>query len=385
MKILKILLILLLILPVVYASDAVIYKNEACGHCSMYLFNLNQFLQEKGITNIQERNLINDESARIELSNLNKEKNIPSELQGHMVVVLNKDLILEGHVPIKVLEELFNTYNGNFPEIILYQDSMDEGISSYKIMNDNKIKECSIDKPIRECTELKDGFWRKSVLLLTIFNGILAGIHPCTISVLLFFIAFLFTIRRTRQEIFKVGASYIIGIFLAYLLIGLGVFKVFTFSTPHFSAIVGAILVSILGLINIISYFTEGRIKFSLGIPSSLKPKILELIHKSTLPAAFIVGLIVGICSFGCTAGIYISIISLLLLKATYVLGFVYLILYNLMFILPLIIILFIASNKRIIEKLEKMEAKEKHYLKLIAGIIMILLAILIFYLTTGH
>ena len=385
MKILKILLILLLILPVVYASDAVIYKNEACGHCSMYLFNLNQFLQKNGITDIQEKNLINDESTRIELSNLNKERNIPPELQGHMVVVLNKNLILEGHVPIKVLEELFKTYNGNFPEIILYQDSMDEGVSSYKIMNDNKIKECSIDKPITECTELKDSFWRKSVLLLTIFSGILAGIHPCTISVLLFFIAFLFTIRRTRQEIFKVGASYIIGIFLAYLLIGLGVFKVFTFSTPHFSAIVGAILVSILGLINIISYFTEGRIKFSLGIPSSLKPKIMELIHKSTLPAAFIVGLIVGICSFGCTAGIYISIISLLLLKATYVLGFVYLILYNLMFILPLIIILFIASNKRIIEKLEKMEAKEKHYLKLIAGIIMILLAILIFYLTTGH
>ena len=385
MKILKILLILLLILPAVYASDAVIYKNEACGHCSMYLFNLNQFLQKNGITDIQEKNLINDESTRIELSNLNKERNIPPELQGHMVVVLNKNLILEGHVPIKVLEELFKTYNGNFPEIILYQDSMDEGVSSYKIMNDNKIKECSIDKPITECTELKDSFWRKSVLLLTIFSGLLAGIHPCTISVLLFFIAFLFTIRRTRQEIFKVGASYIIGIFLAYLLVGLGVFRVFTFSTPHFSAIVGAILVSILGLVNIISYFTEGRIKFSLGIPSSLKPKIMELIHTSTLPAAFIVGVIVGICSFGCTAGIYISIISLLLLKATYVLGFVYLILYNLMFIMPLIIILFIASNKKIVEKLEKMEAKEKHYLKLIAGIIMILLAILIFYLTTGH
>ena len=385
MKILKILLILLLILPAVYASDAVIYKNEACGHCSMYLFNLNQFLQQKGITNIQERNLINDESARIDLSNLNKERNIPPELQGHMVVVLNKDLILEGHVPIKVLEELFNTYDGNFPEIILYQDSMDAGVSTYKIMNDDKIKECSIDKPITECTELKDSFWRKSVLLLTIFSGLLAGIHPCTISVLLFFIAFLFTIRRSRQEIFKVGASYIIGIFLAYLLVGLGIFKVFTFSTPHFSAIVGAILVSILGLVNIISYFTEGKIKFSLGIPSSVKPKLMELIHRSTLPAAFIVGVIVGICSFGCTAGIYISIISLLLLKATYVLGFVYLVLYNLMFILPLIVILFIASNKKIIQKLENIESKEKHYLKLIAGIIMILLALIIFYLTSGH
>lgn len=385
MKILKILIILLLITPIVYASDAIIYKNEACGHCSMYLFNLNQFLQQKGITDIQERNLINDESARIELSNLNKEKNIPPELQGHMVVVLNKDLVLEGHVPIKVLEELFNNYNWNFPEMILYQDSMDAGVSSYKIMKDNKIKECSIDKPITECTELKDSFWRKSVLLLTIFSGLLAGIHPCTISVLLFFIAFLFTIRRSRREIFKVGASYILGIFLAYLLVGLGVFKVFTFSTPHFSAIVGAILVSILGLVNIISYFTEGRIKFSLGIPSSVKPKIMELIHNSTLPAAFVVGVIVGICSFGCTAGIYISIISLLLLKATYVLGFVYLVLYNLMFILPLIAILLIASNKKIVQRLENMESKEKHYMKLIAGIIMILLALLIFYLTSGH
>ena len=35
--------------------------------------------------------------------------------------------------------------------------------------------------------------------------------------------------------------------------------------------------------------------------------------------------------------------------------------------------------------ELENMEAKEKHYLKLIAGIIMILSAILIFYITTGH
>ena len=385
MKLIKILLILLILLPVVYASEVTVYKNEACGHCSMYLSNFRAFLGQKGITDIQEKFLINDESVRQELANINKEKNIPFELQGHMVTIINNNLILEGHVPIKVIEELFQKYNGNFPDIILYQDSMAEDVATYKVMNNGEIKECSVDKDISECTQLKNSFWRKSILGLIIFNGLLAGIHPCTISVLLFFIAFLFTIRRTKKDIFKVGGAYILGIFLAYLLIGLGVFKALTFSTPHFSAIVGAILVAILGLVNILSYFTNGKIKFSLGIPASVKPKLLELMHKSTVPAAFTVGIIVGICSFGCTAGIYISILSLLLLKTTYALGFIYLILYNIMFILPLIIILIAASNKKIVEKLENMEAKEKHYLKLIAGIIMILLAILIFYITAGH
>ena len=49
------------------------------------------------------------------------------------------------------------------------------------------------------------------------------------------------------------------------------------------------------------------------------------------------------------------------------------------MFILPLIIILIIASNRNVVEKMEKLEESEKKYVKLIAGIIMIILGILIF------
>src|SRR3989344_1092780 len=123
MKIIKILIALLLLVPIVYSADAVIYENEACGHCTMYLSNLKSFLEQKGLT-IEEKYIINDESARLELSNLNIEKNIPIDLQGHLVTVINDNFILEGHIPIKVVEELFEKYNGNFPDIVLYQDSM---------------------------------------------------------------------------------------------------------------------------------------------------------------------------------------------------------------------------------------------------------------------
>ncbi len=377
MKKLILFILLLIVMPFVNsATSAIVYKNEACGHCEIYLEELKTFLKEKGI-NLEEKDLINNNIIRNELNNLNKEFEIPIELQGHMVVKIG-NLILEGHVPVDMVDKYLG--EGSDEKVIIYQDYMaeKEDLKSYKVMDKNGIRECEITKEIKDCLneKPKSDIFQKSLLLLILFNGIIAGIHPCTISVLLFFIAFLFTIRKTRANILKVGASYIIGIFLAYFLIGLGVFKVFALGN-HFSAKIGIVLITILGLYNIYSFFTGDK-RFNLGIPKSFKGKVVELVHRASLPAAFIIGLIVGICSFGCTAGIYFSILSLLLIKATYLQGFGYLILYNIMFILPLILILIFASSKRVVEKMEKWEGMEKKYVKLIAGIVMIIIAILI-------
>jgi hypothetical protein len=87
------------------------------------------------------------------------------------------------------------------------------------------------------------------LLPLVITGGFIDGIHPCGFAVLLFFIAFLFTLKRTRRAIMGMGALYILGVFLAYFLIGLGILKAFAlFPEPHFMAKVGAVLVILLGL-----------------------------------------------------------------------------------------------------------------------------------------
>ena len=390
-KLFFILFFILFLIPVSYAADqAIIYKNSACGHCNIYLEELNDFLTRNNIENVVEKNILDDKKALIELDKFTQEKNIPYELQGHMVVVIN-NLIIEGHVPIKVLEEIFEKYpDKNFPNLVLFQDSMDENVKTYTVLDENgDIKECNIDN-LENCKNIKtnnkitgnvvkDGLIQKSLPFLVLFNGLFAGIHPCTISVLLFFISFLFTIRRSRAGIFKVGLSYIIGIFIAYFGIGIGIFKVVSFSnSPHFAAKIGALLVLLLGLFNIITFFTKKK-NVSLGIPSSSKQYIVDLIQRASVPAAFIVGLFVGICSFGCTAGIYLSIMSMLFVKANYLQGLFYLFLYNLMFILPLIIILILAANKKIVERIEKLELAKKDYIKLVAGFLMIILAIVIY------
>ncbi len=382
-----------LLLPASFAAEtrenkAFIYKNEACGHCTPYLLELNNFLIDAGFK-VEEKEVINDVANRAELMQLIEKNKIPQELQGHMMIFINDNLILQGHVPTKLLEDYFLQYpTFDFPYTIIYQDSMDHGntkIESYKVMNDKKeLANCDITQTIAECQKnsKKQEFVSKSLFLFVLINGLLAGIHPCTISVLLFFIAFLFTIRKSRSKIFAVGAAFIIGVFIAYFFIGLGLFKAVVFSTsPHLAAKIGALLIAALGLFNLLSYFMHNKIKVSLGLPAFIKPKIIELMHTASVPAALIVGILVGICSFGCTAGIYISILGLLLTKATYAKGFAYLVMYNILFILPLIAILLAASNKAVVERMEKLEVSEKRWIKLIAGIVMLIMAAIIAYI----
>jgi cytochrome c biogenesis protein CcdA len=57
-----------------------------------------------------------------------------------------------------------------------------------------------------------------------------------------------------------------------------------------------------------------------------------------------------------------------------------YLALYNLMFVAPLIIMLALASNSRVAERLERWESSKKKKMKLYSGIIMIALGLFILY-----
>ena len=138
-------LIFLLIIPFSYANEKVIiYKNEACGHCSVYLDTFKQILNEKSIQ-FEEKNILSDKNALQELNDFTKDRKIPYELQGHMVIKFN-NLVLEGHVPFPVIEELFKKYPSyNFPKLLLYQDSMEDLVTDYTILDqDNNKIDCNI-------------------------------------------------------------------------------------------------------------------------------------------------------------------------------------------------------------------------------------------------
>lgn len=222
------------------------------------------------------------------------------------------------------------------------------------------------------------GTW---LLPLVVFSSLLDSIHPCSFSILLITIAFLFGMQMTRKKILQVGGVYIAGIFASYFLIGLGILKVLhLFNTPHFMGKLGAFLLIGFGILNLLNYFFP-RFPIKLKIPNAAHGAMGKLIDKGTMPAAFGLGLLVGICQFPCMGGPYLMVIGLLRDQVTYAAGFGYLVLYNFILTLPLAIVLYIAADKVLVEKVQEWKMRQMGGVKLWAGIAMIIIGFLIFFI----
>ena len=106
-----------------------------------------------------------------------------------------------------------------------------------------------------------------------------------------------------------------------------------------------------------------------------------KLLEKSSMPAAFGLGLLVGVCQFPCMGGPYLMVIGLLHDSASYLKGFGYLLLYNFLMLLPLVAVLWIAADKTLLEKVQMWKRDRMKEVSLYAGLAMIVVGILIFFI----
>lgn len=222
------------------------------------------------------------------------------------------------------------------------------------------------------------GVW---LLPLVAFSALLDSVHPCSFSILIITIAFLFGLQTARKKILQIGGLYIAGIFVAYFTIGIGILKVIhVFNTPHFMGKLGATLLIIFGLLNLLgAVFPKFPIK--LKIPDAAHRSIGKLINAVSMSAAFALGLLVGLCQFPCMGGPYLMVIGLLHDHATYLKGFGYLLLYNIILIVPLVVTLWIAANPALIDKVKEWKSKSMKNVHLWAGIAMIIIGILVLFI----
>ena len=167
------------------------------------------------------------------------------------------------------------------------------------------------------------------------------------------------------------------GLFVVYVLIGLGILQALhLFNTHHFMAKIGAGFLIVWALINIIGEFFPA-FPIKLRIPRSAHNKMGELMRRASLPTAFLLGMLVGLCEFPCTGGPYLLVLGLLHDTATWGKGLGYLLYYNLIFILPLLVALIAASNRTLLSKVDYWRKQETGKFKIWGSVAMILLAIL--------
>lgn len=222
-----------------------------------------------------------------------------------------------------------------------------------------------------------------SIIPLVITTGLLDGISPCVIAILIFFIAFLVSLQKTFKNILFLGLVYIFVVFLTYLSVGVGLFSgIMLFGRHHFFAELGSWLLILWGAVQIKDYFFP-KSPFHLKMPKVSSQKVKFWLEKSTLLGVIVAAFLVGLCAVPCSAGIYTAITSFLASKTTYFTGFLYLLLYNFMVIVPLLVLLLLAVNPFTLAKIAEFRKKHERIEKLVIGLLMIALGagILIFFI----
>lgn len=226
---------------------------------------------------------------------------------------------------------------------------------------------------------LSDG--GRLLLPLVVVSALLDSINPCAFAILLITIAVLMGMGAARGRMLRVGGVYISGIFAAYLVIGLGIFgTLHLFDTPHFMGKVGAAVLVGWGIISIIGeIFPAFPVK--LRVPHAVHHRMAVLMERATIPAAFGLGALVGLCEFPCTGGPYLMVLGLLHDSATYLRGIGYLVLYNGVFILPLVVLLMLAADAQVLARLQAWRNANARRMRIWGGAAMLALGVAIFFL----
>ncbi len=218
-------------------------------------------------------------------------------------------------------------------------------------------------------------------LPIVITAGLIDGFNPCAFAVLLLFITFTMGMLQMqtnyRYGLMKVGSIYISGIFITYVLIGVGILGTISFfSVTHAVGKAAALISMLMGVVVMRDFFMHGS--SLLAIPESMHTSINNWIRRTTIPGVFGAGVLVGLCTVPCSGGIYLAVIGLLSLQTTLAQGILYLLIYNLMLIVPLVIILLASSNRAVVDKMMAWQSRNRTRVKLVMGSFMVAMGFVI-------
>jgi cytochrome c biogenesis protein CcdA len=295
----------------------------------------------------------------------------------------DRTLVIMGHVPSDIIRQALE-YEDLPERLVLWQPEMHGQPKEFRLWAwAGDVQTFDIATPFADALQtslqsagpLPVGLANLEQLLpAVVVTGLLDSVNPCAFAVILLLLAFLFTIRQSRKRILQLGLIYIGMVFLVYFAIGLGILRAVRLSEDaHFVARAGSWILIALGAINLAEYFFP-RFPIKLRMPVAAGVKTNEWLKQATVPATVGVGILVGLCTFPCSGGIYVSIITLLNAKTTLAWGIGYLALYNVLFVLPLLVILFAAGNRIVAKRWARWEREHSVRIRLWYGLAMIAL-----------
>lgn len=200
---------------------------------------------------------------------------------------------------------------------------------------------------------------RRFGLLPVLGAGLLDALNPCAIATLVFFLSYLGMMGFGKRVTLITGLAFTAGVFAAYFSLGLGLLHALHLLDAFGGvrqAVQGVIAVACMGFaaVTLKDYqrIREGlTAETSLQLPASLRRGTHTLIREGlrarlVVPAAFVAGAGVAALELACTGQVYIpAIIYMFSASATRGDALRWLLLYDFMFVLPLLVLLFLVMR----------------------------------------
>lgn len=211
------------------------------------------------------------------------------------------------------------------------------------------------------------------------------GLNPCGIGLMITFLGYLLVFgegNKKKYWVLKLGVVYILSVFLTYLLLGLLFYGMAYYLqrwwlASVFKYIIGAMVLGA-GLIQLKDVFWQD-LPIHLRMPLGGFEKISKLMMKASMPIAALIGFLTTVFSTPCMLPLYVGTATVLArsgLPTISILG--YFSYYNLIFILPLILILVVMVTGKEIVAMKEWEHKTTKWFRLVLAIAMFFVGLLI-------
>ncbi len=215
-------------------------------------------------------------------------------------------------------------------------------------------------------------------------SGFADGFNPCAFALLVLFATYTLTLvnavtssgtptLEARQRLLGAGSLYVGAVLVTYFIIGLGLFTVLGWlGRDHLVARGASILALVMALWMLKDVFLPG-VGPSMMAPSGTHGRMHKAMQRGGLAGMLIAGVLVGICTVPCSGAIYLAIVTVLQASGGGLTGVALLALYNIAFIVPLLLLLLSVSNRRVLGKLARWNRANSPWIK--AGLALAVIA----------
>ena len=206
-------------------------------------------------------------------------------------------------------------------------------------------------------------------------SGFIDGFNPCAFALLVLFATYTLTLvnavtangtptNSARRTLLGAGSLYVGAVWVTYFVIGLGLLSFLGWlGQDHLVARVATIVALGMALWMLKDVFLPG-VGPSMMAPSGTHGKMQRAMQRGGLAGMLIAGVLVGICTVPCSGAIYLDVVAVLHASGGGATGLALLALYNLAFIVPLLLLLLAVSNKRVLGQLGRWNRANSPWVK---------------------